>query len=132
MTVLDSAQMDKAAATVAVHAYAAAMLSEKMPQGEMLKPRPLQENLMQRFAHAMESPVLSALVTGVLGLLIGMLPVFPGGTLACSAICIHIDVAYLMVVNVAAGAVVGRCTKKAPAQLPEGTFTEMEKMLPDE
>jgi hypothetical protein len=52
MTVLDSAQMDKAAATVAVHAYAAAMLSEMMPRGEMLEPRPPQENIMQRIGES--------------------------------------------------------------------------------
>ena len=67
MTVLDPDQMDKAVATVAVHALAAANLKNMMPRGKMLAPEaPRAPSSMQAMMQELEDGAsLTAAFTAV-------------------------------------------------------------------
>ena len=67
MTVLDPDQMDKAVATVAVHAFAAANLKTMMPRGKMLAPEaPQALTSMQAVMQELEDGAsLTAVLTAV-------------------------------------------------------------------
>ena len=67
MTVLDPDQMDKAVATVAVHAFAAANFKNMMPRGKMLAPEaPQAPTSMQAMMQELEDGAsLTAVFTAV-------------------------------------------------------------------
>ena len=72
MIVLDSDQMDRASAVVAVHAYAMASLSEKLPRGPPQPPQPFSA-AAEAGALASDGADTTAVVAGsVLGLLVGL------------------------------------------------------------
>ena len=70
MTILDPDQMDLAVATVAVHAFAAANLESMLPRGKMLAPEAPPPPSM--FSQLQEGATVSALLTGVLGVVVGV------------------------------------------------------------
>lgn len=79
MTVLDPKQMDIAAATVAVHAFAAANIEPMMPRGEWLMPQPPPQPAAG-LAAASTGPAVqeaggggSGLMWGLLGAVLGLL-----------------------------------------------------------
>ena len=105
MTVLDSRQMDIAAATVAVHAFAAANLDRMMPRGTPLKPEaPRSPTMGEQIVDALRNQTFGSVVTGILTGVLGLL----------------------------FGVCAGCYLKPKPRPKEIGTELEMQKMLQDE
>ena len=73
MLVLDSDQMDRASAVVAVHAYAMASLSEKLPRGPPQPPRPFSGTTGVGALASTGADTTAVVAGSFVGLLIGLL-----------------------------------------------------------